>query len=141
LVPLASCGKKTNPALAGLWEGKVKDKYISLTFERDGHLIFGGDMMSFGTIFRNFPLVTDFGGRPAANTFTYKCISDTQLEVEGDFTALLDKLSAGGHGDGKLSPDWKEKIHPKETLTYAVTGKELTLTNDQGKSTKLKLVE
>ncbi len=32
-------------------------------------------------------------------------------------------------------------LHPKETLTFAVAGKELTLTNKLGKSTKLQRVD
>ena len=137
LVPLASCGKgSTNPALIGKWEGKVDKKVFYLTFEKDGQMTWGGDIASMKDIFPSFAILTDFGIHPGKNTpITYKCISDTQLEVEGDLTAMLEKLSAGG--DGRPSPDWKEKLRPKDTLTFAVSGKELTLTSSLGKSTKL----
>jgi len=140
LLPLASCGKKINPALLGEWEGKSNNKTFSLTFGKDGKLALGGDIAALGTVFTSFTILTDFGIRPGANTpITYKCLSETQMEVEADLSVLMEKLSAGG--DGRPSPDAAKKLHPKETLTFAVAGKELTLTNEKGNSTKLQRVE
>jgi hypothetical protein len=141
LLPLSSCGKKTNTALLGTWETKANNKTCSLTFEKDGNLQFGGDTQALSNVFTSLTLITDFGGHPGKNTpVTYTCISDNQMEIEGDFTVLLDKLSAGG-GGGPVSEEWKKKIHPRETLTFAVSGNELTLTNEKGTSTTFKRVE
>jgi hypothetical protein len=54
-------------------------------------------------------------------------------------TNRLAKLSAGGNG--RASADMKQKLHPRETLTFTVADKELTLTNEKGKSTKLQRLE
>jgi hypothetical protein len=140
LVPLASCGHSANTVLIGEWEGKVGPRTVALTFAKGGELTLDGDIAALGTILKSFGLLTDFGIKPGKNLpITYKCVSATQLEVEGDFTALTEKLSAGG--SGRPSPEMLQKLHPKDTLTFAVAGKELTLTNDQGKSIKLQKVE
>ncbi len=142
-LPLASCQKKTNPALLGEWEGKANNKTVSLTFEKDGRMGWGGDIAALGTLFTSFTMLTDYGARPAFDTITYKCVSGTQMEVEGDLSAMMEKLSAGGRDGGmaKPNPEIIKKLHPKETLTYAVAGTELTLTNAAGKSLKLRKTE
>ena len=143
VLPLASCsGKKAtnNPALLGTWEGKANNKTFSLTFEQDGHVTLGGDIQALGSVLTSMTLLTDFGIQPGKNMpITYSCPSENKLEVEGDFTALLEKLSAGG--TGVPSPEMKEKLHPRETLTFSLAGKELTLTNAKGKSTTLRRTE
>jgi hypothetical protein len=137
MLPLASCGKKTNSALIGKWEGKSNNR---TAFAGDGQLALGGDIAPLGTILKSLTILTDFNIKPGKNMpITYKCVSDTQMEVEVDLSVLLEKLSAGR--DGRPPPDASQKLHPEETLTFAVTGKELTLTNDQGKSIKLQRVE
>jgi hypothetical protein len=140
LMPLASCGSKTNKALLGTWEGKNNNKTFSITFEKDGSLGVGGDIASLGNVFTSLTIMTDFGLHPGKNTpITYKCISDTQIDVEADFTALMEGLSRGG--EGPPNKDAMKKLRPTETLTYAIADKELTLTNAKGKSTKLQKVE
>lgn len=136
---MASCGKKTNPALLGEWENRNGSKSVYLTFEKGGELAMSGDTGSLGPLLPSFSMITDFGMQPGKNTITYKCTSATQMEVEGDLSVLLDKLSAGG--TGKASPEMLQKLHPKETLTFVVNGKDLTLTNDKGQSLKLKRLE
>ena len=139
-LPLASCGKKGNPALVGEWEGKVNGKTVVMTFAKDGELTLGGDIASLGTLLRSFAILTEFNLTPGKNTpITYRCVSATEMEVEADLSVLMEKLSAGGKGDPP--PSWKQKLHPKETLTFAVAGKQLTLTNDQGASVQLQRAE
>jgi hypothetical protein len=41
VIALASCGKKTVPALLGEWEGKAGTKSYYLTVVKDGKLLLG----------------------------------------------------------------------------------------------------
>jgi hypothetical protein len=139
-MPLASCSKKTDPALIGEWEGKAGNKTFYLTFEKDGKLGLSGDVASLGKVFTSLTILTDFGIHPGANTpITYQVQKNRKLVIEADLTAMLEKLTAGGKE--KVSSEDMQKLHPKETLTYAVAGKELTLTNEKGQETKFQRAE
>ena len=82
-------------------------------------------------------VVADFGGQPGTNLdITFRCLSDTRLEIEANYLQLLDKLSEGS--DKGPSREMIAEYTPTETLTYTVTEKELTLTNEQGKSLRLR---
>ena len=136
LLPIASCQKKVNPDLIGEWEANTTGKKkVYLTFAADGSIALFGDTAAVAPVLKSFAILTDFGIQPPANAITYKCLKDNKMEIEGDFSALMEKLSAGG--TGKPSKDALAKLHPKDTLTYAINSEELTLTNAQGGTLKL----
>src|SRR5262245_10690270 len=84
LYHLASRSKgTTTPAMIGMWQGKADKKVFYLTFEKDGQMTWGGDIASMKDLFPSFALFTEHGVHPGKNTpITYKCIGDTQMEVE-----------------------------------------------------------
>lgn len=131
---LASCGPRVSPLLPGLWE--TDGGKCSLEFTPDGKVYVGGNSAPLA-VFQFAKPFADFGIHPGRQLpITYKPLSETQLEVRGDYTLLLDKLSAGG--TGRPSPEVIKQYHPRETLTYTVTADELTLTNDQNKALKFR---
>ena len=143
VLPLTSCGKaRANPLLYGTWEIREKGKQCTVEFTKDGKVRLSGST----SLLRDFQfakLLADFDMQPAANTpITCKAVGEKELEIEGDFSALLGPLSSGA---GDVSPEKlknaQEMLHPQERVTYAVAEKELTLTSSTGKAITLKRME
>jgi len=126
-----------NKLLIGEWEPAEGKKY-TLEFTGEGKVHLRGAFAPL-TEFRfakPLKVLADFGVQTGTNLITYRCVSDTQLEISANYLELLDKLSAGA--DKEPPPEVIAEYTPTETLTYTVTEKELTLTNEQGKSLRLR---
>jgi hypothetical protein len=130
----------TNKLLTGEWESAEGPKFV-LEFTGEGKVHLSGAFAPL-TEFRfakPLKMYSDFGQQPGRNLgITYRCVSDTRLEIKANYLPLLEKLSAGATTAPK--PEVIAEYTPTETLTYAVTEKELTLTNDQGKILRLRRV-
>jgi hypothetical protein len=143
VLPLASCGgARTHPLLPGTWEVGEKSKRCSVEFTRDGKVHLSGDT----TLLRDFHFAkpfAEYGLQPGRNLpITYRPVGEQELEIQGDYTALLEKLSGGAD---QVSPEKvkeaQREFRPQERVTYAVTEKELTLTSGQGKAIHLKRLD
>lgn len=128
----------TNKLLTGEWESTGAGKKYTLEFTSAGKVRLSGGFLPL-TEFRfakPLKMYADFGMQPGGNLdITYRCLSDTQLEIRANYTPLLEKLSAGA--TKAPAPEIVEQYKPTETLTYAVTETEMILTNDRGKSVRL----
>lgn len=143
VLPLAACGgARTNPLLPATWEIAEKPRRCSIEFAKDGKVHLSGDTQ----LLKDFQFakpIAEFNLRPGANTpITYRQFGKQELQIEGDYTVLLEKLGAGGKdvAPGKLK-ELQQDFHPREMVTYAVTETELTLTSAKGKTIKLKRLE
>jgi hypothetical protein len=138
-LPVTNKPPVTNKLLEGEWELAAGGKNYALEFTGEGKVHLGGDFAPL-TDFRfakPLKVLVDFGLRPGTNLdITYRCLSDTRLEIRANYLPLLEKLSAGA--TKAPSAEVVNEYTPTETLTYTVTEKELTLTNDQGKSLRLR---
>jgi hypothetical protein len=141
--PLAEMLGTTDPLLAGRWEITEKGKRCSLEFTKDGKLHVSGDTGLLREFRFMHKVLSDFNMQPARGSITYRPVAAKELEIQGDYTALLDKLGAGGKGD--VSPEkvreLRAEFRPKERVRYAVTETELALTGSEGKTIKLKRLE
>jgi hypothetical protein len=137
-LPLAACGPKANKLLIGKWEPTEKGDNYTLEFTSDGKVLLGGDRLApVGKMFRFAKLVGDFDIKPGKNVdITYKALSDHELEIQADYTALLEKLSQGGRST-QPPRELAKDIKPRDNVAYVVSADELTLTNDEGQSLKL----
>jgi hypothetical protein len=115
-----------------------------LEFTADGMVRVEGDTAAFGGNLKTLKPLGDVnlqvGLQNQAIKITYTSTGDKAIEVAANHLWLLDKLSAGGQG--QLPPEkvreLMETYQPKETLQFAVTGADLTLTNEQGKAVKFR---
>jgi hypothetical protein len=133
------CGPKVNNQLLGTWEPAEKGDQYTLEFGKDGKVGLTGErFQSLGQTFRFAKLLGDFNIQPGKSIeITYRPLNDRQLEIMADYTAMLQKLSMGGDST-KLPRELGKDIKPRDTVTYAVAGDELTLTNEEGKVIKLR---
>ena len=114
-VVCASCANQTaRSKLIGFWQSPDAKKGASIEFTPEGTVVLGGDTDALldwkaMTIFRDFNL------KPPS--MKYAVIAKDRIEIQGDFTALLQK------GVNVEDP------RPKEALTFAISGDELTLSS------------
>jgi hypothetical protein len=142
LLPLAGCGPRANKLLIGKWKPAEEGGNYTIEFTSDGNVRLGGDRLApLGKMFRFAKLLGDFDIKPGKSVdITYKALNDHELEIQADYTALLEKLSQGGRST-KPPRDLAKDIKPRDKVTYAVSADELTLTNDEGESLKLRRVQ
>jgi hypothetical protein len=128
----------SNLLLTGEWESTEGGRKYVIEFTALGKIYPRGDFGPFTEFQFAKPLkmFADFGLQTGRGLdINYRCLSDNRLEIRADYTALLEKLSAGME---KGTPTGIPKgFTPTETLSYTVTEKELTLTDDEGKSIHL----
>src|SRR5262249_37665728 len=135
--PLVAGGPKTDKRLTGEWESVGKGPKVVLEITGEGKVHLSGNLTPLMEFRFAKPLkpFADFGLQPGRNLdITYRRVSDTRLEIRAKYTQLMERLSAGGKN---VPPEVVKEFHPIEELTYAVTEKELTLTNAQGKVLRL----
>jgi hypothetical protein len=127
---LASCaGSKAKSQLLGRWE--VEDGKGTIEFMSDGTLRLGGNTSALPD-WKVIKLFRDFDLQPARNSLTYSVVDKDHLEIQADYTRLLEGLSHGGKsGSAGKPPD----VRPKELVTFALSGDELTLSSSDGKPT------
>jgi hypothetical protein len=127
---LTSCDRsKERSRLSGRWEGTGGK--ASVDFKSDGTLVLGGNSSGLPD-WKVIKLFRDFNLQPDRNSLTYRVVDKDHLEIQADYTRLLEGLSAGGKsGSVGKPPD----LQPKEVVTFAVSGDELTLSSDDGKVT------
>lgn len=142
VLPVASCsGAKPNPLLLGTWEFGEKSKRCSMEFTKDGKVELFGET-SLLKDFQFVKLLAEYNMQPGMNMISYRPVSEKELEIEGDYSSLMEKLAAGGETVSREKiKEMGDMFHPKERVTYAVSEKELTLTGSQGKTITLKPVE
>jgi hypothetical protein len=146
---------KTKPAAkpaAGKMRGKTAKaakppeplpKFL-IEFTKDGKVRLDGDpsTMQGALKFINPLEITGMklGPQAKAIKINYKFTAEEQVEVAADHMWLMEKLSGGA--TEALSPakleELRKEYQPRETLGVAVTSKELTLTNEQGKPLKFR---
>jgi hypothetical protein len=137
---LASCSnQKSKSQLIGFWESTDDKKAGSAEFTPDGGVILGGtagDLLDWKVM----KMLREFNATPASNSMTFKVLDKEHVEIQGDFSALMEKLSAGGQPGSKPEVSVAE-FHPRSTLTFSVSGAELTLSSENGKSMKFRRSE
>ncbi len=137
VLTLASCSnQKAKNELIGFWEGKDGTKAMSVEFAADGTVIFGG---SADTLldWKVMKMLREFNIMPAQNSITFKVLDKEHVEIQGDFTPLLEKLSAGAKPGSKSEVNVAD-YRPRSTLTFSISGDDLTLSSENGKSLKFK---
>jgi hypothetical protein len=130
----ASCSNKhkAQAELIGFWESTDK-KGGSVEFTKEGIVIFSGNASSL-LDWKVMKIFRDFNLRLARNSTTFKVLDGKHVEIQGDFSSLLEKLTAGAKPGSKVDV---EEFRPRQSLTFAVAGMELILTGD-GKSLSFK---
>jgi hypothetical protein len=111
-----------------------------IEFTKDGKIRFDGDPSTLGETFRFIKPLAMFPMKFAPQNkyikITYQFTDDDTIEVSADHTWLMERLSAGGRGE--ISPEKAQELnrefHPHETLRVVASSKQLTLTDDRGKS-------
>jgi len=135
---MASCAtSKAKSQLLGRWEVKGGTQIASIEFKSDGSLVLGGNTSALPD-WKVIRLFRDFNLKPARNSLTYTVVDKDHLDIQVDYTRLLDGLSAGGKsGAASKPPD----ARPKELVTFTVAGDELTLSSDDGTTTAFRRAE
>jgi hypothetical protein len=137
--PLAAGGPKTDKRLTGEWESVGKGaKPARVEFTAKGKVHLEGNLTPLMDFRFAKPLkpFADFGLQPGRNLdITYRGVGENRLEIRAKYTQLMEKLSKGGES---VPPEVVKMFHPTEAFTYAVTENELTLTNAEGKSLRLR---
>ncbi len=139
VLPLGACGAGTNKLLPGEWESTGAGKKCVIELTGDGKVHLSGNMAALKDFAFAKPLAVyaDFGLQPGRNLdIKYRSLSDTELEIKANYTPLLEKLAGGNVPADKVA-----EYNPTEKLTYAVTAKQLTLTDAKGKSIQLRRAE
>jgi hypothetical protein len=154
----ASVEKKSSPEANT--KGKVKTKTKTRTkrpaakkaieelpkfvieFTKDGKIRLDGDpstlaqteTLRFLKPLAMFPM--KFAPQNKYVRITYQFTGDDTVEIAADHSWLMEKLSAGGRDE--ISPERAKELdrefRPRETLRVTATSKQLTLTNEKGKS-------
>jgi hypothetical protein len=112
---------------------------LVVEFTKDGKVRLDGDPSILGEAFRVIKPLALFPMRFSPENkylkINYQFTGDDVVEVSADHSWLLEKLSAGAR---EISPEKAAELnreyHPRETLRVAASSKQLTLTNEQGKS-------
>ncbi len=132
-----------NRHLPGIWESEGKGKKLVLELTDSGRIHPSGDLTQLVDFHFASPLkpFAGFGLQVGRNLkITYRCLDDTRMEIEADYTPLLEQLAKGGRGE--LPPEAAakmiEEFTPAETLTFTVTENQLTLTNADGKTLRFR---
>jgi hypothetical protein len=135
----SSAGSETRRILVGTWESTEEPKGAGrrkpvIAFKDDGTIFLVSGIEQLATTFRSLGMAGDFGLDLPAKSITYRLSADDRLEMEVDLSHIGKQLGAD---PATIARDY----HKKETMTIAVSEKELSLTNDQGKSTKFRRLE
>jgi hypothetical protein len=137
LLLLAACStSKARSELIGFWESASGKTASSVEFMADGTVVFAGNALDL-LDWKVMKLLRDFNLKPAGNSMTFKVLDKEHIEIQADFLPLLEKLSAGAPPGAKPGVDVAE-FRPRETLTFAVSGADLTLSSERGKSLKFR---
>jgi hypothetical protein len=112
---------------------------LVLEFTKDGKVRLDGDPSALGDTFRFIKPLAAFPMKFAPENkylkIDYHFIGDDSVEVSADHSWLMEKLSAGG---GPIAPEKAKELlreyRPRERLAVTATSKELTLSNEQGKT-------
>jgi hypothetical protein len=113
---------------------------LVVEFTKDGKIRLDGDPSTLAEKFRFIKPLTIFPMKFAPQNkyvkITYQFTGDDTVEISADHSWLMEKLAAGGRDE--IPPEKVQELnrefHPRETLQVVATSKQLTLTDDQGKS-------
>jgi hypothetical protein len=134
--------KKSAGLILGKWEGLEGKMKTSLEFTKTGSLVIVGDPESLAFAFKFAKILTDFKAKPEIMPLKYQLPEEGKLEVESDWSKLLEALDGGDptkSKDPKVREVAKRKL--REVVKIAVNEKELSITNDKGKSLVLTRVK
>ncbi|MFT3883603.1 MAG: hypothetical protein QM703_28640 [Gemmatales bacterium] len=132
----SSCSNsKTKAELIGFWESTDAKKASSIEFTQDGNVILGGNANELFDS-KVMKMIREFKMAMGNKTIKYKVTDKEHIEVEGNFSKLMEGLSAGGTtpANGKDGYDF----FPVETLSFKLADGELTLTSIAGKEIKFR---
>ena len=137
LLVLASCSNQmARSELIGFWESMDGKKAASMEFLADGTVIFGGtagDLLDWKVM----KLFRDFNLKPALNSTTFKVLDKAHVEIQADFSSLMEGLSAGAKPGSKSGINVAE-FRPRGILVFAISGDELTLSSANGQLLKFR---
>lgn len=136
LLSAASAQEQKNAGLIqGKWEALEGEKKISLEFTKTGTLRLTGEPESLAFAFRFAKILGEFKAKPEIMPLQYKVLEQGKLEVESDWFKFLEALEGSDPTKSK-NPKVREAAKRKvlEVIKIAVTDKELTISNDDGKS-------
>ncbi len=135
---LAACSshQRERAQLMGFWESTDAKKIGSVEFQPDDTVVLSGsayDLLDWKVM----NLFRDFHMTPGIKTMKFQMVDKDQIEIQGDFTALLAQLSDGAPPGSSVQLDTDE-YRPSSTLSFAVSGNTLTLTPRKGKAMTFK---
>ncbi len=126
-----SASSNTRKLLVGTWECTEKPRGAGrrpgmICFNDDGTVHLETGQAQLGETFKSLGMVAEFEIHVPDRCITYRLLDDEHLEMTVELI-LHDKGAQDYHG--------------KETVTFAVSEKELSVTNEKGKTTKFRRIE
>jgi hypothetical protein len=134
LLMLSSCSNssdKTKAELIGSWQGTNTKNSASIEFTKEGYAILGGDAAELFDS-KVMKMVREFKMNLPEKTLKYKIADKEHIQIEGDFSQLREKLSAGGTIPANDKDGYD--FFPVENLLFTIKSGELTLISSAGKS-------
>jgi hypothetical protein len=135
----SNASAKTRKLMVGTWEstevpkGAGRRKAV-IGFNEDGTVHLESGLAELGQTFRSLGMIAEFELHVPDRKLTYRLIADDRMEFAADLSDFGRQLGAD---PGRIA----REFHKQETLTIAVSEKELSVTNDQGKTTTFRRLD
>lgn len=135
LAALPSCSgsnRQQRKELAGFWESTDSRKSATVEFAPDNSVVLSGNAYEL-LDWKVMRIIRDFKLTPGTKALKFQVVGKDRVEIQGDFTAMLDHLQAGARSgaDGEVNMN---DFQPSETLSFVLAGNTLTLSSEKGKS-------